>query len=518
MLERPETTAIFSEGNAVPSVNLDKLSRELDRIDRPGTFCAADSVLAVLPGLEVEGLGPVGLPLTPRTAKELIKHCHQAPYGKGEKTLVDTKVRRVWRMEPDRFSLKNPDWDRVVEEIVGKVQDELGLESQKLESHLYDLLLYEKGSFFLPHRDGEKLDRMVATLVVVLPSAFEGGELVVRHEGQERTIDFGGPAGDPFHIHYAAFYADCEHEVRPLEKGYRLCLVYNLTLAKSKKSLRAPRDSEHIAAIVPLIRKWASDEESTEKLGIALDHQYTKDGLTWDALKGTDRVKARVLAEAARQAGCRAYLALLTLHDSGSAEYARGSGRGYGYGRRWSWYGDYGDEGDASDYEMGEIYETSLTADHWSDAEGHRLPIGEMDIEEDELLDPEALRKGEPSEEDFEGYTGNAGMTLDRWYRHAAVFVWPASRHFEVICDRDSRAVVPELVRMVARWKKGRGEEAAALERSVASSPPRSSRNGPPAPRAASSPTARMTGRASCSPRWPRSTTPGASATSWEAP
>ncbi len=195
-----------------------------------------------------------------------------------------------------------------------------------------------------------------------------------------------------------------------------------------------------------------------------MDHQYTQDGLTWDALKGTDRVKARVLAEAAQQAGCRAYLALLTLHVSGSAEYEGGSGRGYGYGRRRSWYGDYDDEGDASDYEMGEIYETSLTADHWSDPEGHRLPIGELDIEEAELLDSEALREGEPSEEDFEGYTGNAGMTLDRWYRNAAVFVWPASRHFEVICDRDSRAVVPELVRMVASWKKARGEEAAALE------------------------------------------------------
>ena len=123
---------------------------------------------AVLPGLEVEGLGPVGLPLTAKAAKDLIKHCHQAPYGKGEQTLVDTKVRRVWRMEPDHFALKNPDWDRVIKEIVGKVQEELGLESQKLESHLYDLLLYEPGSFFLPHRDGEKLDRMVATLVVVL--------------------------------------------------------------------------------------------------------------------------------------------------------------------------------------------------------------------------------------------------------------------------------------------------------------------------------------------------------------
>jgi hypothetical protein len=38
----------------------------------------------------------------------------------------------------------------------------------------------------LQKRDGEKLDRMLATLVLVLPSAYEGGELVVRHEGQQR--------------------------------------------------------------------------------------------------------------------------------------------------------------------------------------------------------------------------------------------------------------------------------------------------------------------------------------------
>ena len=87
-----------------------------------------------------------------------------------------------------------------------------------MQSHLYDLLLYEPGSFFLPHRDGEKLDRMVATLVIVLPSSFEGGELVVRHEGQERIIDFGG-GNSQFRVHYAAFYADCEHEVRPLRRG-----------------------------------------------------------------------------------------------------------------------------------------------------------------------------------------------------------------------------------------------------------------------------------------------------------
>src|SRR5262249_37070187 len=154
------------------------------QIDRPGTFCASGRLPAVLPGLEVEGLGPVGLPLSPKTAKELIKRCHQAPYGKGDQALVDTKVRLGLPKVPDQCQLNNPDLDKATGGIVAKIQEEVGLESQKLESHVYDLVLYEKGSFFLPHRDGEKLDRMVATLVVVLPSSHEGGELIVRHDGQ----------------------------------------------------------------------------------------------------------------------------------------------------------------------------------------------------------------------------------------------------------------------------------------------------------------------------------------------
>ena len=350
------------------------------------------------------------------------------------------------------------------------VQEELGLETQELASHLHDLLVYEPGSHFLPHRDGEKLDRMVATLVVALPSTYEGGELVVRHEGIERTIDFRGPDANPFHIHFAAFYADCEHEVRPLRKGYRLCLVYNLTLAKSKKVIVAPRESEHVARIARLLREWSEDDsddsdDSAGKLTITLDHQYTEKGLTPDMLKGTDRAKVRILQEAARQADCKAYLALLTFHESGSADYTgggrrSGSGRGRGWGR--GRYDEYG-SGDADDYEMGEVYESSLTATPWSDGDGNTLPIGELSVEEDELLDPEALRGIDP-EEEFEGYTGNAGMTLDHWYRHAAILLWPTRRHFEILCDHDGRNAVPELERMVTQWRRSEPSEAAALK------------------------------------------------------
>src|SRR5690349_10409768 len=126
----------------------EELERALDRIDRPGSFCAVGSAPIILPGLEVDGLGPIGLPLTAGQAKALIRQGEQAPHGKGEKTVLDTKVRRVWRLKPDHFRLANPEWKGFVEQTVARVQAELGLEGQKVESHLYDLLLYEKGSFF----------------------------------------------------------------------------------------------------------------------------------------------------------------------------------------------------------------------------------------------------------------------------------------------------------------------------------------------------------------------------------
>jgi hypothetical protein len=111
----------------------DKLLAALRKIDRPGSFCAQGSVPTVLPGLDVENVGPIGLPLTATQAEQVKAQGEQAPYGKGTETFVDTSVRKVWRLAPGRFALKNPDWDKLVKILVGKVREELGLEKQRHE-------------------------------------------------------------------------------------------------------------------------------------------------------------------------------------------------------------------------------------------------------------------------------------------------------------------------------------------------------------------------------------------------
>jgi hypothetical protein len=57
----------------------------------------------------------------------------------------------------------------------------------------------------------------------VLPSTHCGGELVVKHLGREVVLHLRPQ--EPSEIGFAAFYADCVHEVRPIRSGFRLTLV-----------------------------------------------------------------------------------------------------------------------------------------------------------------------------------------------------------------------------------------------------------------------------------------------------
>lgn len=54
------------------------------------------------PGLEVEGVGQIELPLSHDSAPALIEVCNQAPFGKGSSTLVDKQVRDTWEVDASK--------------------------------------------------------------------------------------------------------------------------------------------------------------------------------------------------------------------------------------------------------------------------------------------------------------------------------------------------------------------------------------------------------------------------------
>lgn len=195
-------------------------------------------------------------------------------------------------------------------------------------------------------------------------------------------------------------------------------------------------------------------------MAVILDHQYTKTGITRDALKGLDRTRSDVLFAAASEAGCDASLALVTLWESGSAEPKDH----YGYGRRRS-YSRYDEEMDDTgcDHTMGEIIDSSLTAEHFSDAEGQPLDFGEIPLDDEELVTSEPLTQKDPDKEEFEGYTGNAGMTLEQWYHRAAIVLWPTAHRFDVLCEAGADTAVGGLAYMIKQWKDAKKSEQGAF-------------------------------------------------------
>lgn len=101
-------------------------------------------------------------------------------------------------------------------------------------------------------------------------------------------------------VHYSAFFADCEHEIRPVNEGYRLALIYNLIAQNTPQVLKPPDNSASVQNVVDAIRAWGQDAEGPEKLVMPLEHQYCTKSLSFQSLKGSDIGTIHTILQAAR--------------------------------------------------------------------------------------------------------------------------------------------------------------------------------------------------------------------------
>ncbi|KND31524.1 2OG-Fe(II) oxygenase [Streptomyces acidiscabies] len=458
-----------------------KSARERLGVLLGGSKAAEFSALLEAPadgvGLEVAGVGPVRLPLRAPQVKKLIGVARPALFGRGEDTLSDSSVRDTWQIPPDQVTLGGPAWPTLLDGALEHFRDELGLPaSSRLRAEPHALLVYGKGQFFLPHQDSEKDDAMVGTLVLSLPSAHTGGELVIGHAGQSRTY-----RASKTELSMVAFYADCPHEVTPVRSGYRVTLTFNLLAERGAPERESgPLDDmarcleQHFDA--PARPRYGGrDLDPPRRLVYLLDHEYTQRGLGWDRLKGADAERAALLRAAAAQAGCETVLALAEVKETWDATPA-------GYDP-WDDYGydeedEEGEEdgeregaaaadgaGADEDYELGELIDDEITLGWWTGpdgTDGEQISLYVRDYESCASTPSADLK---PYDSQYEGYMGNYGNTLDRWYRRAAVVVWPRERAFAARGEAGSRWALEELQ---ARITKGDRDGARAAAESLA--------------------------------------------------
>jgi hypothetical protein len=282
----------------------------LDEVQAEGSFSAFHHAnLYPNPGLHIHDHGFVGLPLAEKDAKAIASICHQAPFGLKDQTVVDTTVRRTWELNNTRFECQNPAWPVYVENLARRLTSALGV-SVPARAEIYKMLLYEKGAFFKPHKDTEKVPGMFGTLVICLPSHHEGGEVWLSHAGMTTTLDTS--ATSRFDLTTLAWYSDVTHEVKPLTSGDRLVLTYNLVqdnpLQKQAASLLT-RNRERLATSLIKCRNTLINQSSFIYL---LDHNYTEASLRLEKLKGRDAAVGQYLNHVCTPNGFYFFLANMT--------------------------------------------------------------------------------------------------------------------------------------------------------------------------------------------------------------
>lgn len=468
---------------------LEKVQAALGAIQAEGTFattlvCGSEEL-----EMEVKGVGPIRFPISAATARKLCGVASPAPFGLREKTLHDTSVRDTWQLGRNLVKIDTRRWKKALRGPLSVIQRRLSLPDEGLLEAVFDkMLIYGPGQFFAPHKDSERSDSMIGSLTVELPSAYSGGAILVEHGAQKKV--FRRPKRGRTDLSLLAFYADCTHEVRPVKSGYRIALTYELHYHRAARSQALALPSAAVDRLLACVRDYfntrvqetysRSAPQKPDRLAYLLDHEYTQKSLSWGRLKNGDRLRAAALRQVAERLDCEIYLALADVHEIWECESDGWSGRyssRRSYGRR-RWEDDVNENenenedededleagGDAEDYQLLDQIEWDLELCHFLTPEGKEAADIRVAPASSEVCFTRASDEMEPFKSEHEGWMGNYGNTVERWYHRAAVVMWPRERNYVIRAKTSPEWAIGELL---AQINAGALREAAESARSL---------------------------------------------------
>ncbi|KAF4031489.1 putative Fe2OG dioxygenase domain-containing protein [Phytophthora infestans] len=279
-------------GNAI--VQISKILGRADEQVGEYSFGGQAKPLPAALGLAVDGVGSIPVPITEERAQKLMSVCEKASSGDNLDVKKDENVQSA------QLSFDNMMWQDGIAALTATIADRLGYPDITLESKLYKLQISGEQGHFVRNLSTEREDDAIATLVIQLPSAVEGGDLVIRRGGEmKKRHDFGKSEGTAaFLPHYAIHYPDAEHTVEMLTKGYRLALLYSLhlpvTMRHREKSHDVPLSEDLASAIISM-------DLEDDFFALLLSHENTSNNmkrLGIKALTGIDNVIVHALEEA----------------------------------------------------------------------------------------------------------------------------------------------------------------------------------------------------------------------------
>lgn len=386
--------------------------------------------------IEVKDIGKIDFPLTKEVILKLIDRSEKAKFGYKDQTLLDESVRSTHEIKADQLGVNFT--SESLDKLFNNIKTKLGMDDDvNISLHLHNMLIYEKDQFFNSHKDTEKLDNMVATLVVVLPSPHIGGDLIIELDNQKSI--FSTENVDEKNIKYAVFYADCDHNVKKVTSGYRVVLTFNVVLDKNKtnKDENNIKNKEFIDSI-----KYYFSNSKNEKFIFLLNHCYSEHGLHWDLLKGSDRLIGHDLLLSSKELDCHVYLSLLEIQET--------------------WNDSNCDEDNP---DLTELLNDSITFIHWVDENDETKTIAHFKASKQDMCTLKENDLYKPFDQEHEGYMGNYGGTMDLWYKRAAIVMWPKSLSLSFEFRYNHKHALHELVKKTAH--PGLEDEVRSIIKSV---------------------------------------------------
>ncbi|RYO92416.1 hypothetical protein DL766_000386 [Monosporascus sp. MC13-8B] len=248
-------------------VTIDSSSDENSDDVTPGLVAWKAELLRNLKAIKTRG------DFASRDAEAIKAHSRQAPFGRGDQTLVDTSVRKTWELSTEKFRCSNPAWNSYLNTLLQEAAASLGMH--------------------------------------------EGGDVHLSHA--EKNCVFATSGSSSFGLTALAWYSDVTHEIKVIKSGYRLVLTYNIVQENGSKT-SAGYFLQQQTHLQSLIARWRSEFPSTQRLVYRLEHKYSQQSLSLQHMKGRDRPLVHSLdpdsEDEGEFAGNEAQLGECRYHDS----------------------------------------------------------------------------------------------------------------------------------------------------------------------------------------------------------
>lgn len=155
----------------------------------------------------------------------------------------------------------------------------------------------------------EQDQKNCATLIIQLPSKYEGGQHVVSLNDTVEEFDFVAEQqlNTQFSMNVVVLNHDCQHQIRPVTSGVATYLVYSLSVSGPTEKRSNTNIQEKKAVLKGLLSEW----KAPGKLIFRLSNEYTQENLSFKNLQSTDMRTAILLKSFSDDCSFHVYLGFL---------------------------------------------------------------------------------------------------------------------------------------------------------------------------------------------------------------